>query len=148
ALAEAAEQGMVGAKQAEWFADLAPEQENLLAALDGSARFPDGPRKGLRLANGVQRLWSQRGQFRLGHRAMRDAVQRDQSGEPSAERAMGLVRLSGFALIFGEWADARAGLSEALAYYRAVGDRKGVARALSGLGVAAMYQNNVDDAYE
>jgi tetratricopeptide (TPR) repeat protein len=59
---------------------------------------------------------------------------------------MALVRASGFALVVGDHAAARPHLEESLANCRAVGDRKGIARALAGLCVTAMWQGRYEEA--
>jgi predicted ATPase/serine/threonine protein kinase len=138
-LARVSERGLLGPDQAQWITHLAAEEENLLAALAWSTQAEDGARKGLALAGSMWRFWSLRGRYELGRRALEDALRRD-AGTASELRATALVRAGGFALYQSDYAAARPLIEEGLRLYRQLGDRKGVARALSGLGVVAMYQ--------
>ena len=146
ALAEQAETDLAGARMEQTIATLLPEEENLLAALTWSAEADDGAQRGLRLACGVHRFWSILGRYALGRRAIEEVLARDTARTPTPARAKALTRAAGFALVMGDHAAARPHLEESLENCRSIGDRKGVARALAGLGVAAMFQSRLEEA--
>jgi non-specific serine/threonine protein kinase len=133
AFAERSEVRMTGKDVAAALREIKEEEENLLAALAWSPNAPNGAEQGLRLVTGAYRMWSITGQFALGLRASSDALAHDTERKPTPIRAKLLVRTAGFALFIGDC--------------RAIGDTKGVARALAGLGVVAMYQSRFEDAW-
>ena len=145
ALAEESERHVGGPDQAEWFADLQREEENLLGALAWCPRAQGGEDFALRLAASACRYWSARGQYELGRRKLDEAL-RGGGSQPTPARAKALVRAGGFALYQTDANAAKPLIEASLAIYRALGDRKGLARALSGLGVVAMYQSDLDAA--
>ena len=67
--------------------------------------------------------------------------------KPTPSRAKLLTRAAGFAINGGEYARARPYLEESLATCREIGDLKGIARALGGLGVVAMAESRFEDAW-
>jgi predicted ATPase/serine/threonine protein kinase len=145
AFAEASEPGLVSLKQGEWFADVGREQGNVLAALDWCAKVEDGGRMAMQLTTCVSRFWAMRGQYVLGLRAMQTALAL--AGPVSTTlRAKALVRACGFAMTQNNTAVAWPLAEESLAICRALNDRKGVARALSALGVAAFYDADLETA--
>ena len=146
ALAEDAEKRMTGSGLAIAVRELDAEEDNLLAALAWCAQAHDGVSLGLRLAAAVYRLWAIEGRFSLGLRALQEALARDHARTPTAERAKALARAAGFALTMGDYVAAEPLLIESLELSRALGDRKGEARALAGLGVATFYQSRLEDA--
>jgi non-specific serine/threonine protein kinase len=146
AFAERAGKAMTGAGVPQALQELVSEEENILAAFAWCAHADDGVQRGLRLASAMSRFWSLLGLFSLGRRVLEEALARDTARTPTPVRSMTLVRASGFALVVGDHAVARAHLEESLANCRAAGDRKGIARALGGLGVAAMWQARYDEA--
>jgi non-specific serine/threonine protein kinase len=146
AFAEQAERAMTGAGLSQAIRDLIPEEENILAAFAWCAHADDGVQRGLRLASAVSRFWSLVGRFSLGRRVLEEALARDTVRTPTPARSMTLVRASGFALLVGDHAAARPHLEESLANCRAAGDRKGIARALAGLCVTAMWQSRYEEA--
>ena len=127
--------------------EMKEEEENLLAALAWSANDPQGTERGLRLAASSPRLWTVTGQFTIGLRVASEALARDTERRPTVYRAKLLTRTAGFAVHIGEFDRARVYLEESLAVCREIGDLKGVARALGGLGVVAMSQSRFDDAW-
>jgi tetratricopeptide (TPR) repeat protein len=142
-----AEKALVGPEVARQIEELAAEEENLLAALEFSARAVDGAHRGLQLVISVQRFWSLSGRFALGRRALEAALGREGAAAPTPERAWALVRAAGFALMLGDHEAARRRLEESLAYWRAQAEPGGVPPAvLAGLGVVAMYQSRFEDA--
>ncbi|HXS81145.1 MAG TPA: protein kinase [Methylomirabilota bacterium] len=145
--AERGERLMTGAGLHDAIREMKEEEENLLAAFAWSPHAPQGVELGLRLAGGAYRLWSVSGQYVVGLRVISEALARDTERKPTPVRAGLLVRSAGFALSVGDYATALPYLEESLTVCRAIGDAKGVARALGGLGVVAMYQSRFEDAY-
>ena len=141
ALAEESERQLAGPAQAQWIADLDREQGNLLAALAWCPNAEAGGVSAMRLAASVCRYWSARGQYELGRRALAEALRLGGS-EPTPMRAKALVRAGGFAMYQTDAAAAQPLIEESLAIYRLLGDRKGIARSLSGLGVVALYHSD------
>jgi tetratricopeptide (TPR) repeat protein len=148
AFAERAEKAMTGAGLQQALRELMPEEENILAAFAWCAHADDGVEHGLRLASAVSRFWSLLGRFSIGRRVLEEALARDTTRRPTPIRSLALVRASGFALMAGDHATARPHLEESLANCRAAGDRKGIARALAGLCVTAMWQSRYEEALE
>ena len=145
--AERAEVLMTGSGVHAALREMKEEEENLLAALAWSGNDPNGVERGLRLAAASPRLWSVTGQFALGLRVASEALARDVERKPTPSRAKLLTRAAGFAINGGEYARARPYLEESLATCREIGDLKGIARALGGLGVVAMAESRFEDAW-
>ena len=147
-LAQEAEGKLTGPEQGSWSSRLSEEHENLLAALSWCGSAGDGTGTCLRMANALWRYWSARGHYELGRRALEDALGRG-GAEPEdvrQERAMALVRASAFAMVQGDYASARPKIEESLEIYRALGDKRGEARSLTGLGTLASYQGDFQAA--
>jgi non-specific serine/threonine protein kinase len=149
ALAESAESQLMGPQQAQWFARLDADGENLLAALSASRDLAGGPLRGLRLAGSVARFWSARGRYVIGLRALTSALEVDAraraaSGDlaPDPARGKALVRAGGLALYLGDFDAAGPPIEESLAIYEALEDKKGVARAYSALATLAAYRGD------
>ena len=145
-LAEDSERVLNGPGLAGRLAELEPEEENLLAALHFSAHADDGARRGLRLVASISRFWSVLGRYELGRRALKEALSRPGADAPGPERAQALLRLAGFDLSIGDYLASRHELEESLAIRRAGGHRRGIAAALGGLGVVAMFELRLEDA--
>jgi len=147
AFAERGEELMTGPGLQAAIREMREEEENLLAALAWSPHAAEGVMRGLRLAAASHRLWSVSGQFALGLRVQSEALARDTERTPTPERAKVLSRAAGFAMNMGDYERGRPYLEESLAVCRAIGDTRGVGRALGGLGVVAMYQSRFEDAW-
>jgi non-specific serine/threonine protein kinase len=147
AFAQRSEELMAGPGLHAAVREMREEEENVLAALAWSPKAANGTEQGLRLVAGAHRMWSITGQFALGLRSASEALARDTERKPTPIRAKLLARTAGFALSMGDYARAQPYLEESLAACRATGDTKGVARALAGLGVVAMYQARFEDAW-
>ena len=146
AFAEQAEKRMTGAAVAAAVREIDAEEENILAALAWCAQAHDGVSLGLRLAAAVHRFWSIEGRFTVGRRVLDEALARDRERRTTPERAKALARAAGFALLAGDYVAAEPLLEESRQLSRALGDRKGEARALAGLGVCTMYQSRLEDS--
>jgi predicted ATPase/serine/threonine protein kinase len=147
-LAHEAEIGLLGPEQARWLSRLEAEHGNLLAAFDWCASAEDGAIRGLAFAAAVSRFWSAHGYFELGWTTLKAALDRDTVAAPTPARGKALVRAGGLALYRGDYAAARPLIENSLAIHRAEGDRKGEARALSGVSTVATYQGDFAAARE
>ncbi|HET7226326.1 MAG TPA: protein kinase [Candidatus Eisenbacteria bacterium] len=127
-------------------AELAQEEENVLAALAWCDHAPDGARRALQLLVAIHRYWSIRGRLVLGRRLLEQALARDAGREPSQERGWALVRLSGFMTTMGDFPAAGRALEESLRVFRAMGETRGMPAVLAGLGVVAMAEGRYEDA--
>ncbi len=153
ALAEQAESELMGPRQASWFARLDSDGENLLGALTASRTLPDGPDRGVRLAGAVARFWSARGRYVVGLRALTSALEvqaeaRAKAGDttPDPARGKALVRMGGMALYLCDLEAAGPPIDESLAIYRALGDKKGVARAFAARATLAAYRGELEES--
>jgi len=126
---------------------LEAEEENLLAALAWCRETPDDIDRGYRLATSVYRMWTLRGRFTLARRVIEDLLERDTRRRPSELRALALARAAGLALTLQDHERGSRHLEESLAICRATGDTRGIARALAGLGVAAINEDRLEEAH-
>jgi non-specific serine/threonine protein kinase len=117
--------------------DLEREQDNLRAALarcrdgTGDAGSDERARLGLQLACGLAYFWRSH-QSGEGFRWVETFLDRWRA--PDAVRAEGLTTLAEWHRFRGEFAPARAARTAALAIYRVLDDRAGIARATRQLG--------------
>jgi len=144
--AKSASVAMTGPTAVQQIAELKPEEENVLAALAWCEHAPNGPRRGLVLAERMSRFWSVLGRHAFGRRVMEEALRRDAANPPSPERARLLTRAAGFTLMVADNESARRLLEESLAFWRSSEDRSGLPTVLGGLGVVAMAQARYEDA--
>ncbi len=155
ALAEMAEPELTGTEQARWLGRLEAEHDNLRAALRWT-RDGGEPTVGVRLAAALWRFWLIHGHLSEGRGWLEGllattenigghdgAVDGDAPGARGAERERDAVRAKairgagGLATEQGDFRQARTLYESALAAYRTLGDREGIAATLNNLGVAA-----------
>lgn len=148
--------GPVRRRHAEWFASLAEaglaepspkalremeiEHDNFSSALAWAAR--EDVTLALRLFVALRPFWETGGRITEGRRWADSLLPIALRGEAVAEPALlaGAQETAGaLALAVGDHGHARSGLEDALAGYRALGDRAGAGRALAGLGVLARH---------
>jgi len=144
ALAEQAEPELSGPQQILWFERLEREHGNLRAALiwfleQGSER--QSSELALRFSGALQRFWAIRGYVSEGRQWLKRALD-ESCGGRSAALALSFTGCGMLAAIQGDLAQAEALCGEGLALYRELGDRRGVANALSYLGYAALMRSN------
>ena len=153
ALAEQAESELMGPRQASWFARLDADGENLLGALTASRHA--ARRAGPRRAPGRRRR-----ALLVGARALRrrpagltsalevQAEARAKAGDtaPDPARGKALVRAGGLALYLCDLEAAGPPIDESLAIYRALGDKKGVARAFAARATLAAYRGDLEES--
>lgn len=156
ALAREAELALAGPEQQRWLGRLEDDHENLRAALEWARDRRDAG-LALQLAGTLGRFWVTRGYHGEGRDWLRVALaladgQSPMGGEAllaadvepaiAPARAKSLHRLGTIDLDLGDYARAAAHLREALDLYRALGDARGAAIALNGLGGTARYQGD------
>jgi predicted ATPase/class 3 adenylate cyclase len=142
ALAEEAEPHLTGAKQIEWLDRLEGEHDNLRAALRWARERRDARDAGdaeagemeLRLAGALWRFWYVRGYQSEGREQLAAVLSggHERSGGGSAI-AKALSGAGMLAWAQGDFASARSLQEESLAIRRELGDRGGIAWALSNL---------------
>lgn len=135
-LAERAAPHLVTADQAEWFARLDAEHDNVRAALSMIAAEADGARA-VRMTAAMWRYWDLRGHFTEGRRWLEVALNLS-ADETSDERARVLTYAGVLAHQQGDLAVAGARYEGALAVARAHGHRTSAADALHNLGTIAI----------
>jgi non-specific serine/threonine protein kinase len=143
ALGEEAEPHLFGAEEAEWLSRLEREHENVRAAL---AFFRDeGEREcALRLASAISDFWRIRGYISEGRGWLQDAVAGHAKRTAASVKA--LCALSYLADRQGEHEQAKTCAEEALRISRAVGDSRGLWRALIRLGGLAQDERKHEEA--
>jgi predicted ATPase/class 3 adenylate cyclase/Tfp pilus assembly protein PilF len=132
---------LMGAEQAEWFARLDEEHDNLRSALESSLSEAE-PEDSLRLCSTLQRFWWTRGHLSEGRAWCARALVGPQAGEPTPERAKALSGSGLLAFWQGDYPAARAQHEECLAIWRQRGDRRGIALSLNNLGMVARSQGD------
>ena len=133
-LAEAAEPELWRPQQVDWLQQLEIEQGNLRAALNWSHRSEDTRDIGIRLATALGWFWLWRGYREEGYIHLKDAVAA--ATAPTRLRARALHAL-GMLILERDVRPARALFEESLSISRALGDIRGQADALYGLGWGA-----------
>jgi predicted ATPase/DNA-binding transcriptional regulator YiaG len=145
ALAEAAEPHLRGADQASWLDQLEEEVENVRAALswalEGSHRVGDA----LRLASALRWFWFTRARPAEGRRWLELGLAAA-DGVSAATRGKALDSAAALAHGQGAYADAQRLQDEGLAVWRADGDVRRMAAALSTLGILAKARGEHEQA--
>ncbi len=137
-LAQEAAPLLAGAQQVVWLARLDADHDNLLAALNWLA--DNEPETGLRLAVLLWPYWLRRGRFAGGRRRLERNLEQTlaQNREvPTALLAQAQLGIGRLAWFQADYAASHEALSQSLALYRQLDDRKGIATALYGLGFVA-----------
>jgi DNA-binding SARP family transcriptional activator len=145
-LAQRTEAGLSGPDQAQAAERLAAEAHNLRAVLQ-AARDRKDITGTLQLATALVRFWYLRGHYREG-RDWLDWALAAPVGAPAGVRAKGLQGSGMLAHLQCEYPAAVRRLEGALALYRELGDRRGVAGILSALGSVAREQSRYARARE
>ena len=144
AMAEEAEPELRGPREQEWMDRLEAEHDNLRAALSWSLGGGDGV-LGLRLAGALGWFWRVRGHFSEGHGWLEEALAGCGEVPPDA-RAKALAESGSLAIQQGDFERAKASSQEALALYRELGEKKGVAYSLYDIGWVELMQGNDEQA--
>lgn len=133
----------LGGTSKEWVQTLDAEHDNVRAALDW-ASVAD-PEAGLRLAGELgwpDHFWPVRGYFSEGRQWLRRLLTQ-RVGASAAAQARALVAAGTLAEAQADYAEQAALLTEGLSLYRAMGDARGCADALSILGYSYMVQGDL-----
>ena len=136
ALAESAAPELTGDRQADWFATLEAEHDNLRAAL----AYLDATRQRelqLRLAVALSRFWYVRGHLVDARRRLDEALA-DAADQPPSLRRRALTAASATALLQGDYAAATRSAEAALVAARESGESSFVANSLSNLGAIVL----------
>jgi predicted ATPase len=144
ALAEAAEEELVGGEQGTWLARLDEDLDDLRVALRWFLDHGESE-GGLRLAAALYEYWRCRGSWNEGRRWLQEGLTQDDHAAPSV-RAKALWVLGLFANLQGETNQARLWLEEAFGLYQELGDRRGRARVMETLGMVALWQGQYERA--
>ncbi len=135
ALGAQAEPHLSGREQRFWLDRVEIEYDNVRAALAWASAADGDTHAGLHLAASIWRFWYVRGLFSEGRRWLTTFLA--DAREPDAARAKALNGAGTLAWQQTDHATARALYDEALAIWRALGDRQWIARTLSNLGNVA-----------
>ena len=130
-----------GHGQAQAFAQLDAERENLLAAHAACASATDGTELGLRLA-GLKFYWIHRGVPGLGYRLAVEALARTPAADRSELRCRALFDAGQMACYMGRYREGQALLEESLAIARDIGNSMRIASALQPLAMACLGQGD------
>jgi predicted ATPase/DNA-binding CsgD family transcriptional regulator len=142
ALAEQAEQEWYGPEEATWLRRMEQEHENIRAVLMWADTKKDG-QLSLRLAGALADFWWIADHLREGRRWLEQALALSLEGPPTL-RTKALVGAGILVGLMGHGPAARGLLQQALEL--SVGDPIATARALTRLGMVAMYEDDARDA--
>jgi tetratricopeptide (TPR) repeat protein len=147
ALAEELEPKLLGSDQATSLDLLEAEHDNLRQALAWFAGQPEHELE-LRLAIALGRFRYVRGYLVEGRDGIEHALERGRNSVPVQLRAKALRAESTFAIIQGEYVEAKKLARAGLQLSRAAGDDPGVIRSLSNLGAILDGLGEIDAAFE
>jgi tetratricopeptide (TPR) repeat protein len=136
---------LLGPEQGAWLVRLEADHDNLRAALARSLSADGDPARGLDLVGGLHRFWWRRSHVTEGRRWLRRVLQHT-SHLRGLARAQALKGAGLLARAQGEYAAARSSLEECLAICRDVGDRPGIASALTNLAAVARHAGEYERA--
>jgi non-specific serine/threonine protein kinase len=144
-LAEAAEDGLLGPRQTEWFAYLEREQDNMRAVLRW-CRERGYAEPAFRIAVAMWWFWGVHGHVSEGRTILTDLLSRfplqNAAEKHLALRAQALRAAGMLASIQGDHAAARTLHEEGLSLRRRLGDPAGIYNALEGLGMITGLQGD------
>jgi predicted ATPase/DNA-binding SARP family transcriptional activator len=139
-----ARSALFGPGQAAQLRLLEVELGNIRAALAWLLRSGQAA-SALHLAGWLYPLWDRHGHYEEGRRWLTQALATSEAA-PTRARARALDSAAGLALIQGDHETAGAEADVAAALSRRIGDRSGLAQALTTRGLAAIYADRVPDA--
>jgi len=145
ALAEEADQKLLGAGQADSLRRFEEEHDNLRSALEwshGEARAQED----LRLCGAMHRFWFTRGYVAEGRQWCARMLAKTPPGEPTLEYAKAVNVAGSLAWHQTDFLAARPLLERSLVLSRALDDRWGIARTLNNLGCLAIEQGDYPTA--
>jgi predicted ATPase/DNA-binding SARP family transcriptional activator/DNA-binding CsgD family transcriptional regulator len=145
ALAEEVEPKLKGAESRLWLERLELEHDNLRAALRWAADTGERQTE-LRLVGALRWFWVRRDHMSEGRRWLEDALERAGPSGRAAARAKALCGAGFLAFSQIDHPTARARLEESVEIYREIGDRHGLAYALSFLSLVMAHQGELAPA--
>ena len=146
ALAEEAEARLASREQLRWLQRLREEHANLRTAISWSIDRGE-VEASLRLCCALWRFWLLIGRLSEGRRLFAAALGRGDEGPPTL-RARALAAAGVLAVYQADYGDAERLCAGSLALARELGDRRGVADALSGLALSAQRGGRPESAGE
>jgi predicted ATPase/DNA-binding SARP family transcriptional activator len=146
ALAEEAEPALFRSQQAQAFARVEADHDNLRAALVWSEAAPDRIETGLRLSAALWWFWFIRGYLAEGWGWIDRALGRAAGSGETPARAKALCGAGGIAWFRGEHVTARHLMEESVAIWRRLGERRGLGIALRAFGWVALDQGDLEAA--
>jgi DNA-binding CsgD family transcriptional regulator len=139
-----AERELNAARPVAWLKLMESEHANLRAALNWSLDQDDEPdvgraaQLGLRLAVSLWWFWHTHDYLSEGRRYLERAILRRSDPTMARFRARALNAAAGLALYQADYGASKALMEEALALYRELGDKEGIAAGLTDLGLLAV----------
>src|SRR6266702_1369862 len=139
-LAQDAEPHLTGPQAGRWLETLRVETDNLRSALRWATDRGDAPSVeiGLRMAASLWRFWQQTGALREARQWLEDLLARATDASTRSARAKALIAAGSIAYWQTDLGRARELYQQAVKLYRALGDRRGMADALSNLAPVPM----------
>jgi predicted ATPase/class 3 adenylate cyclase len=139
-LTQAAEPHLTGPQADRWLETLRVETDNLRSALRWATDRGDAPSVeiGLRMAASLWRFWQQTGALREARQWLEDLLARATDASTRSARAKALIAAGSIAYWQTDLGRARELYQQAVKLYRALGDRRGMADALSNLAPVPM----------
>lgn len=137
---------LMGADQADWFAVLDTEHDNLRQALGFCTEQPDGGEYGLRLAAALSRFWLIRGHFSEGRERFAAALRHPSAQVRVRDRAQALNGAGLLAWRQSDYEGATELYLESIAISREQGEIVDVARALNNLALITRDQGDYESA--
>ena len=132
--AEAVKLRLSGSAQGMWLSLLEAEHDNFRQALAFCLEEADGGAAGLRLGEALQGFWMTRGHLSEGRERLTAILSHPGAEERTRTRAEVLKGTGKLAEMQGDYSPARSLYADALAIFREIRDRNGVAAALNDLG--------------
>ena len=144
-LAEAAEPFLRGPQQDEWLARLEVEHGNLAAALEWSWTEAGDIEVGVRLVGALWWFWHRRGHMNEGRHWSEGTLERTGMVENMSVRANALQGAGVLAWLQGDYAMARDHLEQSMRLWQELENDRGVAYALTYLGMMTLYQDKDEE---
>ncbi|MBC8136545.1 MAG: tetratricopeptide repeat protein [Fibrella sp.] len=130
-----------------WFDQLEGDLDNIRAAFDWLLHGPDSASECLAFASRLQPFWQVRGYFSEGRERLQAALSRADAQAPSEERARATHAAATLAMRQMDFPVAEQYHQESLGIWRSLGNARGEAQALVGLGAVSLMRRDLDRAY-
>lgn len=144
--AEGAEAELVGPQQGMWLERLERELDNLRAAMAWALEVRE-TETAARISGALARFWDMHGHWTEGRRWLEAALTRDESLTPSV-RSKTLFAAAKLASFQDDNTQAYAYVTESLALFRQLGDRRGMTEGLNSLAFLAVVRGEYEHATE